>query len=137
MGPGLARTAGIEIAEWTSLVALGAGSALAFNWANRYKAERYVRGALFAYFFAFALALAIPSVYAPQLAFSAFTAIYAVAWRPLHWPWIAVVAAGVAAAQAWSSGAPFWETAAYFGLAAASAAYVRAVKFSAHDGRMV
>ena len=137
MAPFLARTVGLEVLEWASLLALAAGAGLAFNWANRYKAERFVRSLLFAYLWSFAVALFAPHPYGPHVAVSTFIAVYAVGWRPLWWPLVAVVASGFAAVQLWAAAAPLTSGLWYLLLAVASAAYVRVVKFSAHDGRMV
>lgn len=137
LGPPLARTVGLDVPEWASLVALAAGTVLAFNWANRYKAARFVRGGLFAYFWAFVLALGVPHPLGPHVAVSAFTCVYAIGWRPIQWPFLAAVAAAMCAGQQWASGAPLAAGAWYVGLAIASAIYVKIVKFSAHDGRMV
>ena len=137
MAPFLARTVGLEVLEWASLLALAAGAGLAFNWANRYKAERFIRGMLFAFLWSFVIALFAPHPYGPHVAVSAFIAVYAVGWRPLHWPVLALVASGFAAVQLWAAAAPLTSGLWYLLLAAASAAYVRVVKFSAHDGRVV
>jgi 1-acyl-sn-glycerol-3-phosphate acyltransferase len=138
LGPPLARAAGIEVPEWASLAAVGFGFVAAFNWTNYHKAQRFVRGALFGYLAAFGLALAVPHPYGPQIAFASFAAVYAVAWRPLFWPAGALTAVVYGSALAWST-APLWLHAvpAYVALGLATALYVRVVKFSAHDGRLI
>lgn len=137
MGPALASTVALAVPEWTSLVLLGAGTGLAFNWENRYKAQRFVRGGLFAFFLAFAVALAAPHPFGAHLAFASFSCVYALAWRPLYWQVMAGVTAAYAAALVWAAGAAPAAAGAYVALGLLAAAYVRLVKFSAHDGRMV
>jgi 1-acyl-sn-glycerol-3-phosphate acyltransferase len=137
-GPPLARTVRLDVPEWVSLALVVAGATLCFNWANRYSAERYARGASLAYFLAFAVALGVPHPFAPHLAVACFSAIYAVGWRPLYWYILAPVTAAYGGALAWASGRDTLGAAALYAvLAAASALYIRLVKFSAHDGRMV
>ena len=92
---------------------------------------------LFAFLWSFVIALFVPHAYGPHAAVSAFISVYAVGWRPLHWPVLAIVASGFAAVQLWAAAAPLASGLWYLLLAAASAAYVRVVKFSAHDGRVV
>jgi 1-acyl-sn-glycerol-3-phosphate acyltransferase len=137
-GPPLARTVRLDVPEWVSLALVVAGATLCFNWANRYAAERYARGASMAYFLSFAVALAAPHPFAPHLAVACFSVLYAVVWRPLYWYVLGPVMAAYASALAWASGrATLGAAAAYVGLAVVVALYVRLVKFSAHDGRMV
>ena len=136
MGPELARACGLQVPEWATFAAVALGIAFAFNWANYYKAQRYARGALIAYFTAFALGLLYPHPYAPHLAFACFAAIYSVAWRPFFWQWCAAVAVAYAGALIWAGGGgPI--AYAHLALGAAVVLYVWAVKFSAHDGRAV
>ena len=56
LGPPLAAVVGIEAPEWASLLVVALGITLVYNWANYYKAQRFARGAIVAYFVAFALA---------------------------------------------------------------------------------
>jgi 1-acyl-sn-glycerol-3-phosphate acyltransferase len=138
MGPALARTVGLAVPEWVSIGLMAAGTTLCFNWANRYSAERYVRGAMMAYLLAFAVALAAPHPFAPHLGFAIFTAVYALFWRPLYWYVSAPAMAAYTATLGWAAGRPSAPAiAAYAALAALVAVYVRFVKFSAHDGRMI
>lgn len=138
LGPGLARTVHIAVPEWLSLVLVGAGATLCFNWANRYSAERFARGALIAFFLSFAVARHAPHPFAPHLAVAAFSFVYALAWRPLYWYVLAPVTAAygvavaVVAGRAWTSGAVSLVV-----LALVTALYIRFVKLAAHDGRMV
>jgi 1-acyl-sn-glycerol-3-phosphate acyltransferase len=138
MGPELARVARLGVPEWTTLAAVALGIGFAYNWANYYKAQRFARGALVAYFVAFALGIGVPYAYAPHLAFAAFAAVYSAAWRPLFWPFCASAAAAYAAGLLWATGgAALRAAAAHAALGALVALYVRLVKFSAHDGRAV
>jgi 1-acyl-sn-glycerol-3-phosphate acyltransferase len=138
LGPELARVAGLPVPEWVSLGLVALGIAFAYNWANYYKAQRYARGALVAYFVAFALGMRFPHAFAPHLAFATFAALYSVAWRPLFWPFCATAAALYAAGLAWAGGgAALPEAAAHVALGALVVLYVKFVKFSAHDGRAV
>ena len=76
--------------------------------------------------------------FAPHLAVACFSAVYAVGWRPLYWYVLAPVTAAYAGGLAWASGRETLRNAAvYAALSAAVALYIRLVKFSAHDGRMV
>lgn len=137
-GPWLAAAVKLTVPEWWTLAALAAGSALSFNWTNRYKAERFMRGALMAYFLSFVVALKAPHPFAPHLAFAMFTAIYAASWRPLFWYVSVVVMATSAGVMVWLGGASARPaTVAYLALAIAIGVYIRFVKFSAHDGRMI
>jgi 1-acyl-sn-glycerol-3-phosphate acyltransferase len=138
LGPALARTVGLVVPEWASVGFMAAGATLSFNWANRYAAERYARGVMIAYLLAFAVALEWPHPFAPHLGFAFFTAIYALGWRPLYWWVSAPTMIAYAAVLAWAAGWAHASTiGAYAALAAAAALYIRLVKFSAHDGRMV
>lgn len=138
LGPPLSRAVHLEVPEWISLVLVGAGTTLCFNWANRYSAERYARGALIAYFLSFVVALHAPHPFAPHLACAGFSFIYALAWRPLYWYVLAIVMALYGGALTWIAGAQTLQAAgAYAILAAVTALYIRFVKLSAHDGRMV
>jgi 1-acyl-sn-glycerol-3-phosphate acyltransferase len=138
LGPPLARAAGIDAPEWISLAALGFGFLAAFNWTNYHKAQRFVRGALVAFFSAFALALAVPHPYGPHIAFASFAAVYSVGWRPLFWPAGALTACLYAVGIAWATAAAGPRAAsAYAALGLVAALYVKVVKFSAHDGRMI
>jgi 1-acyl-sn-glycerol-3-phosphate acyltransferase len=137
IGPTLARVARIETPEWASLAAVAFGFLAAFNWTNYYKGQRFVRGALFAYFASFALALWMPYPYAPHVAFASFALVYAVAWRPLFWVACALTAAAYLAGLVWAEGGPALPAAVHAGLGLAAAAYIRLVKFSAHDGRLI
>lgn len=133
-GPLLARVVGLDVYDWRSLLAVGAGATLCFNWANRYGAERYARGALIAYYLSFVVAIFQPHPFAPHLAFAALTCIYALFWRPLYWYVLAPVMAGYATALAWISGDP---GVSYLLLATVATLYIYLIKFSAHDGRMI
>jgi 1-acyl-sn-glycerol-3-phosphate acyltransferase len=138
MGPALARTVQLEVPEWASLGIMAVGTTLCFNWANRYSAERFVRGAMMAYLLSFAVALWMPHPFAPHLAFAIFTVVYAIGWRPLYWYVSAPVLVAYAFALGWVAGrahAP--SILAYAGLAILTIVYIRFVKFSAHDGRMI
>lgn len=138
MGPALARAVLLDVPEWASLALMAAGTTLCFNWANRYAAERFVRGALMAVLLAFAVALWAPHPFAPHLAFAIFTTVYGVGWRHEYWFVSAPVHAAYAALLGWlalgGSASAIW---AYVGLAVFVAIYIRLVKFSAHDGRMI
>lgn len=137
-GPFLARTVNLTVPEWGTLAALGAGAGLSFNWTNRYKAERYVRGAMLAYLVAFVVAIGHPHPFGPHLAFAGFTFLYSVFWRPLYWGVTAMVMAAYAGIVVWLPGAPLFESAAWYcGLSVAVAVYIRIFRFSAHDGRMI
>jgi 1-acyl-sn-glycerol-3-phosphate acyltransferase len=138
LGPPLAQTVGISVPEWASLAAVGFGFVAAFNWTNYHKAQRFVRGALFAFFTSFPLAFAVPHPYGPQLACASFATVYAVGWRPLFWPAGALTGVVYGVALAWIA-TPSWDRSAlaYVGLGILAALYVRLVKFSAHDGRMI
>jgi 1-acyl-sn-glycerol-3-phosphate acyltransferase len=138
LGPPLAKTVGLEVPEWASLAAVGFGFVAAFNWTNYHKAQRFVRGALFAFFTSFALALQVRHPYGPQIACATFAAVYAIGWRPLFWPAGALAAVTYGAALVWIAPASESRSAmAYVVLGLLSALYVRLVKFSAHDGRMI
>lgn len=138
LGPPLARTVGIVVPEWVSLALVGAGTTLCFNWANRYSAERFARGALVAYFLSFLVARHAPHPFAPHLACATFAAIYAVAWRPLYWYVLALVTGAYGITVALLPGRAFAPAAlAMVVLAIVVAVYIRFVKLAAHDGRMV
>jgi 1-acyl-sn-glycerol-3-phosphate acyltransferase len=138
MGPPLARAAGIQVPEWATLWAVGAGLGLAINWTNYYKAQRFARGTVVSFLVAFALALRFEHPYAPHLAFATFAAAYALVWRPLFWPAFAAVAAAYACALAWAGGGEALPAAgAHALLGLATVVYLRLVRFSAHDGRMI
>jgi 1-acyl-sn-glycerol-3-phosphate acyltransferase len=138
LGPSLGRAAGIAVPEWVTLGAVGVGLGLAINWTNYYKAQRYTRGAILAYLAAFGLALRFGHPYAPHLAFAVFSAAYAIAWRPLFWPFFAAVSAAYAVGLAWAGGMSSLSVAAAHALLGiAVVGYLRLVRFSAHDGRMI
>lgn len=138
LGPALARVTGLEVPEWATLAAVAVGIALAYNWTNYYKAQRYARGALIAYFVAFLIGMRFPHPFAPHLAFAVFAFVYAVGWRPLFWPFCAAAGVVYAGALAWAGGVPALPAAwAHVALGGLVALYVRTVKFSAHDGRAI
>lgn len=138
LGPWLARSLHVEASEWISLGLVATGTTLCFNWANRYSAERFARGALIAYFLSFVVASRAPHPLAPHLAFGVFAALYALVWRPLYWYVLAPVAGAFALAVAIVAGPQSSQaTAALVALGALTALYIRLVKLAAHDGRMV
>ena len=138
MGPALARAVRLDVPEWASLALMAGGTTLCFNWANQYSAERFARGALMAVLLSFAVALRAPHPFAPHLAFAFFTVVYGVGWRPGYW-FVSVPVLGAYAGLLWwlagAADAPaIWP---YAVLATLTAVYLRFVKFSAHDGRMI
>lgn len=137
-GPALAKTVELQVVEWWTLAAIGAGAGLSFNWSNQYKAERFVRGAMLAYLVSFVVAIGHPHPFGPHLAFAAFTLVYAVFWRPLFWHITAGVMAAYCGVLLWVPGAPMARAAAwYLALSCVVAVYIRVFKFSAHDGRLI
>lgn len=137
-GPALATTVGLEVPEWWTLAAIGAGAGLSFNWSNQYKAERYIRGAMLAFLVAFVVAIGHPHPFGPHLAFASFTFIYSLFWRPLFWPITAIVMAAYCGVVLWVAGAAMAGAAVwYLALSSSVAVYLRIVKFSAHDGRII
>lgn len=137
-GPALAMTVQLQVVEWWTLAAIGAGAGLSFNWSNQYKAERYVRGGMLAFLVSFVVAIAHPHPFGPHLAFASFTLIYAVFWRPLFWHITALVMATYCGVVLWIPGAAMAESAAwYLALSCVVAVYIRVFKFSAHDGRLI
>lgn len=137
-GPALATTVGLVVPEWWTLAAIGAGAGLSFNWSNQYKAERYVRGAMLAYLVSFVVAIGHPHPFGPHLAFASFTLVYAVFWRPLFWPVTALVMATYCGVVLFIPGAALAGAAVwYLVLSCVVTAYIRIIKFSAHDGRII
>ena len=137
-GPVLAATVELKVTEWWTLAAIGAGAGLSFNWSNQYKAERYVRGAMLAYLVAFVIAVGQPHPFGPHLAFASFTFVYAIFWRPLFWHITALVMSAYCGVVLWVPGMALTRTATwYLALSCAVAVYIRIVKFSAHDGRII
>lgn len=137
-GPALAMTVGLVVPEWWTLAAIGAGAGLSFNWSNQYKAERYVRGAMLAYLVSFIVAIGHPHPFGPHLAFASFTLVYAVFWRPLFWHITAVVMATYCGVVLMVPGITMAGAAAwYLLLSCVVGVYIRIIKFSAHDGRII
>ncbi len=137
-GPALAATVELRVVEWWTLAAIAAGAGLSFNWSNQYKAERFVRGSLLAFFTSFVVAIAHPHPFGPHLAFASFTLVYVVFWRPLFWYVTALVMTAYSGVVLWVPGATLVQPAMwYLGLSAVVAVYIRVMKFSAHDGRLV
>ncbi|MFQ3588880.1 MAG: lysophospholipid acyltransferase family protein [Chloracidobacterium sp.] len=111
-----------------------------FHWTSYYDTQRFMRGLTLGYLAVWWLEVIRPEPtgYGPHGLLLTFVVAYAVVIRPLHWP---LVTAGTLTYLAlfWLLSAEHWtlDMLYYAGAGLAVCGYVRAVKFTAHDGRLV
>lgn len=111
-----------------------------FHWTSYYAAQRFLRG----------LAVGFPALwwletvrperlgYGPHVLWLSFTLAYALGVRHRHWPWVTLGALSYLALFRRFSPEPWTPDMLYYvGAGAAVFCYVRVVKFTAHDGRLV
>ncbi|MCS7080313.1 MAG: 1-acyl-sn-glycerol-3-phosphate acyltransferase [Chloracidobacterium sp.] len=111
-----------------------------FHWTSYYAAQRFLRGLAVGYLALWGLETLRPDGvgYGPHVLWLSFTVAYALGVRHRHWLWVTVGALGYLTLF-WQLSPEHWppDMLYYVGVGAAAFGYVRVVKFTAHDGRLV
>ncbi|MCS6885414.1 MAG: lysophospholipid acyltransferase family protein [Acidobacteriota bacterium] len=130
---------GVEMpqAEHFSLLAVMSALMLPYYWTSYYDTQRYLRGLTLAFYLNFVLQLWYPFAYGLHVALPLYTACYAVYHQHLHWySQLIVVCSYVTGVVAFLPTRPE-QLLPYVLLCPIIVAYMKLVKFTAHDGRQI